>query len=68
MPVIKSQQKAVNKYIKNNYDRLNICIPKGQKATIEEAAACLGESVNAYTQKALLARLGVSKWPERMEE
>lgn len=68
MPVIKSQQKAVNKYIRNNYDRLNICIPKGQKATIEEAAASLGESVNTYTQKALLARLGVSEWPERMEE
>lgn len=65
MPVIKSQQKAVNKYIRNNYDRLNICIPKGQKATIEEAASALGESVNTYTQKALLSRLGLEEWPEK---
>ena len=67
MAVIKSQQKAVNKYIRNNYDRLNICVPKGQKATIEEAAAALGESVNTYTQKALLARLGLDEWPERSD-
>ena len=63
MPVIKSQQKAVNKYIRNNYDRLNICIPKGQKATLEAAAKEAGERVNTYTQKALLARLGISDWP-----
>lgn len=63
MPVIKSQQKAVNKYIRNNYDRLNICIPKGQKATLEAAAQEAGESVNTYTQRALLNRLGLSDWP-----
>ena len=68
MPVNKSQQKAVNKYIRNNYDRLNICIPKGQKSTIEAAASALGESVNTYTQRALLARLGLEDWPEELDD
>jgi len=63
-PASKAQQKAVNKYIKDNYDRLNITIPKGQKATVEAAATAAGESVNQYTQKALLNRMGLEEWPE----
>ena len=63
----KAQQRAVNKYIKNNYDRLNITLPAGQKATVETAAAAAGESVNQYTQKALLARMGLETWPEKEE-
>ena len=63
-PASKAQQKAVNKYIKGNYDRLNVTVPKGQKATIEAAADAAGESVNMYTQKALLARMGLKDWPE----
>lgn len=66
--VSKAQQKAVNKYIKGNYDRLNITVPKGRKAAIEAAAAALGESVNQYTQKALLARMGLTEWPEKPED
>lgn len=68
MAVIKSQQKAVNKYIRNNYDRLNICVPKGQKAAIESAANALGESVNTFTQKAILARMGLEEWPTVAEQ
>ena len=63
-PTSKAQQKAVNKYIKGNYDRLNVTVPKGQKATIEAAAEAAGESVNMYTQKALLTRMGLDNWPE----
>ena len=68
MPVSKSQQKAVNKYISANYDRLNITIPKGQKATVEAAAKEAGESVNLYTQRALLSRMGLSEWPEATKD
>lgn len=64
MPTTKAQQRAVNKYIKNNYDRLNITLPGGQKATVQAAATAAGESVNEYTQKALLARMGLKTWPE----
>jgi hypothetical protein len=63
MPVSKAQQKSVNKYIKNNYDSLRIVVPKGQKATVKAAADEAGESINQYTQGALLARMGLSEWP-----
>ena len=44
----KAQQKAVNKYVKNNYDRINVTFPKGQKEVIKEHAQIHGESVNAF--------------------
>ena len=28
--ISKAQQKAVNKYISNNYDRINLTVPKGK--------------------------------------
>lgn len=67
MPVSKAQVKATNKYNSKNYDSLRIVVPKGQKATVEAAAAGAGESVNMYTQKALLARMGLDTWPEKKE-
>ena len=30
-PASKAQQKAVNKYMKENYDRVNLVMPKGRK-------------------------------------
>lgn len=63
MPTTKAQQKAVHKYVKNNYDRMELTLPKGQKATVEAAAKAAGESVNQYTQRALLARMGLAEWP-----
>ena len=63
---------ANNRYTAKAYDRLNIFVPKGQKALIEAAAKEAGESVNSFTQGALLARLGLETWPgmnnEREEE
>lgn len=67
-PASKAQQKAVSKYMKNNYDSFLVRIPKGQKATVEAAAQEVGESVNQYTQKALLARMGLEDWPKLSEE
>lgn len=67
-PASKAQQKAVSKYMKNNYDTFLVRVPKGQKATVEAAAAEVGESVNQYTQTALLARMGLTEWPEKPEQ
>lgn len=33
--ISKAQQKAVNKYISNNYDRINLTVPKGKKLTYQ---------------------------------
>ena len=51
------------RYNAKAYDALRIRLPKGQKATVEDAARAAGESVNQYTQGALLARMGLSAWP-----
>ena len=55
--VSKAQQKAVNKYVKNNYDRINVTFPKGQKEIIMQAAEAAGESVNGYIKKAVDERM-----------
>ena len=54
--VSKAQQRAVNKYIKNHYDRINLTLPLGYKAKIQ-AAAKEGESVNAFILRAINAQL-----------
>lgn len=46
-----AQQRAVHKYVKNNYDRLELSVPKGEKVTIQQAAKQAGQSVNAYMQQ-----------------
>ncbi|MCU6700638.1 hypothetical protein [Dorea ammoniilytica] len=46
--ISKAQQKAVNKYVKNNYDRINVTFPKGQKEIIKAHASKHNESVNAF--------------------
>ena len=63
MATTKAQQKAVNKYIGGHYDRINLTLPRGQKATIETAASAAGESVNAFIQRAILNRIGLTEWP-----
>ena len=55
--VSKAQQKAVNKYVKNNYDRINVTFPKGQKEIIMQAAEAAGESVNGYIKKSIEYRM-----------
>ena len=55
--VSKAQQKAVNKYVKNNYDRINVTFPKGQKDVIQNAAEAAGETVNGYIKKAVEQRM-----------
>ncbi len=51
--ISKAQQKAVNKYVKNNYDRINVTFPKGRKDEIKSHAAEHGESVNAFINRAI---------------
>lgn len=53
MPVSKAQQKAVNKYMAANYDRINLTVPKGKKDTIQTHAEAQGESVNGFINRAI---------------
>lgn len=54
MAVSKAQQKAVHKYVKANYDRMELTVPKGQRDTIKAHAAARGESVNGFIGRAIL--------------
>lgn len=51
--ISKAQQKAVNKYVKNNYDRINVTFPKGQKEKLKEHSQKQNESVNAFILRAV---------------
>lgn len=56
MPASKAQQKAVNKYVKANYDLYQIKMPKGKKDDIKAVAAAVGESINQYIINAIEQR------------
>lgn len=53
MPVSKAQQKAVNKYMAANYDRVNLTMPKGKKGMIQAHAEAHNESVNGFINRAI---------------
>lgn len=54
MPVSKAQQKAVNKYMKENYDRFLLTLrPKGRLDTIKAHATSCGESTSAFINRAI---------------
>lgn len=56
MAVSKAQQAATAKYVKNNYDRVEIKVKKGTKQLIEAAAKADNESINGYVKKAVKAK------------
>lgn len=53
MAVSKAQQASVNKYVKANYDRINVTLPKGQKEVVQAHASIRGESVNGFINRAI---------------
>lgn len=53
MPASKAQQRAVNKYMKENYDEIKIRMPKGKKELIKAHADAHGESVNGFINRAV---------------
>ena len=48
MPASKANQKAVNKYIKNNYDRFTMHFKKGEKDKYRDFAEKQGKSLNSF--------------------
>ena len=60
MPVSKAQQASVNKYVKSNYDRINVTMPKGKREEIKEFADNQGESVNGFINRVIDSAMGRS--------
>ena len=52
MAVSKAQQASVNKYIRSNYDRINVTM-KGSRETLKAHAESHGESVNGFILRAI---------------
>ena len=70
MAYTKATMKAVDKYVKNNYDSFLVRVPKGRKKDLEDFAKERGESVNGLVN--LLLREAMQKseedWKRSTEE
>ena len=53
MPTTKAQQRAVAKYMKENYDNFQLRMPKGKKCKIKTHAEQNGESLNGFINRAI---------------
>lgn len=49
----KTSAAVKNKWNKNNYDRIEIVVPKGEKDTIKTHAQNMGESTNEFIKRAI---------------
>lgn len=52
-----AHNRASQKYQKNNYERIALSLPKGNKDTWKAAADAAGESLTEYIRKAVEARM-----------
>ena len=53
MAVSKKQQACVTRYVKANYDRVSVTMPKGQRDIIKAHSEATGESVNGFINRAI---------------
>lgn len=61
MAYSKAGSKAVAKYVKANYARISITIPKTQKQSVEAHARAKGQSVNGLINALLREDMGLSE-------
>ena len=61
MAYTKAGMKAVDKYVRENYARLNVKIPKTQEAAVKAHASSKGQSVNGLVNALLRADMGLSE-------
>ena len=55
------RERFVHKYVKTNYDRLDLTVPKGQKDAIKAHADEHGESVNGFINRAITETMELYK-------
>lgn len=61
MAYTKAAMKATDKYVKANYARLNIKIPKHQREAVEAFAKAQGESVNGMINRLIRIEMGIDQ-------
>lgn len=62
-----AQRRAVAKYNAENYERLEIRVPKGEKDLIKAHADSMGESVNSFVGRAIHEAMERDKWQREKE-
>ncbi len=69
MAYTKAGMRAVDKYVKANYDRVEVKLPKGRKTDVEAFAQKNGQSVNGLINALLRANMGLTEdaWKEVSE-
>lgn len=53
MALTEAQKRAVAKYNAANYERIELRVPRGKKAELQEYAQAHGESLNAFINRAI---------------
>ena len=61
MAYTKAGMKAADKYVRENYDKITVKIPKGRKATVKALADAQGESVNGFINGLLRGAAGLTE-------
>ncbi len=64
----KTSSRVKDRYNAKSYDRIELRIPKGQKAAIQAHAQSKGESINGMVNRAILADMGLEEWPAASED
>ena len=63
MPVSEAQQKAVNKYLRNNFDDIKTRVSKGKREEYKNRSKVLGyESFNSFVIQAIEEKLKREEW------
>ena len=62
-----AQKNANKKWDAENLDRMSVALPKGAKDTIKAHAAAMGESVNAFFNRAALEQIQRDRGGEKTE-
>lgn len=53
MPATEAQRRARDKWLNEKVETINVRVPKGKKAVIQDFAASHGESVNGFINRAI---------------
>ena len=53
MSITEAQKRATMRYMKNNYDRIELKVAKGKKADLQDHATSMGESLNGFVNRAI---------------
>ena len=57
MSISKAQQKATAKYVRQNYDRIEVKVPKGDKEVLQAHAQAQGERLNKFINRAITEQM-----------